>query len=62
MCRIHMLLEQDAKVIRQMRAEGDSYGEIAEALGRTKSDIYRICITLGCQPDGASSAGPINLT
>ena len=33
--------DKDAKVIRQMRAEGDSYGEIADALGRTKSDIYR---------------------
>lgn len=40
--------DKDAKVIRRMRAEGDSYGEIAEALGRTKSDIYRICKTLEC--------------
>src|ERR1039457_455609 len=39
---------KDAKIIRQMRAEGDSYGEIAEALDRTKSDISRVCMTLGC--------------
>ena len=53
--------DPDAKVIRRMRADGESYGEIAEALGRTKSDIYRVCMTLGCQPDGASSAGSITL-
>lgn len=41
------------------RCDCCSYGEIAEALGRTKSDIYRVCMTLGCQPDGAAS--PINL-
>jgi len=40
--------DQHAKIIRRMRADGDSYGEIAEALGRTKSDIYRVCMTLGC--------------
>jgi hypothetical protein len=54
--------DQDAKVIRRMRAEGDSYGEIAEALGRTKSDIYRVCMTLGCQRDGASTASPMSVT
>ena len=37
--------DRDAKIIRQMRATGDSYGEIADALGRTKSDIYRVCIS-----------------
>lgn len=47
--------DKDAKVIRRMRAEGDSYGEIAEALGRTKSDIYRVCMTLGCQPYGENA-------
>src|SRR6516162_3201939 len=30
--------DKDAKVIRQMRADGDSYGEIADALGRSKAD------------------------
>jgi len=54
--------DEDAKVIRRMRAEGESYGEIAEALGRTKSDIYRVCMTLGCQPEGASTASPMKLT
>lgn len=41
--------DKDAKIIRRMRAEGDSYAEIADALGRTKSDIYRVCTTLGCE-------------
>ena len=41
-----MTRDEDTKVIRRMRADGDSYGEIAEALGRTKSDIYRVCMTL----------------
>ena len=40
--------DKNAKTIRQMRAEGESYGEIAEALGRSKADIYRVCMTLGC--------------
>jgi hypothetical protein len=44
-----------------MRAEGDSYGEIADALGRTKSDIYRVCMTLGYEPDAASTSSPTNL-
>ena len=42
--------DKDAKVIRQMRADGDSYGEIAEALGRTKSGVYRVAMTLRCSP------------
>jgi len=33
-----------------MRADGDSYGEIAEELGRSKGDIYRVCMALGCSP------------
>lgn len=40
--------DKDAKVIRQMRGDGDSYGEIANALGRSKADIYRVGMTLGC--------------
>jgi DNA invertase Pin-like site-specific DNA recombinase len=40
--------DRDAKIIRQRRADGDSYGEIAEALGRSKADVYRVCMTLGC--------------
>ena len=54
--------DPDAKSIRRMRADGDSYGEIAEALDRTKSDIYRICMTLGCQADSVSTASPMKLT
>jgi DNA invertase Pin-like site-specific DNA recombinase len=49
--------DKDAKIIRKMRAEGDSYGEIAGALGRTKSDIYRVCITLGCSEQSAGTSG-----
>lgn len=40
--------DKDAKAIRQMRAEGDSYSEIADALGRSKADVYRVATTLGC--------------
>lgn len=40
----------DAAKIRAMRNDGQSYGEIAEELGRSKSDVYRVCITLGCSP------------
>jgi len=40
----------DAAKIRAMRNDGQSYGEIAEELGRSKSDVYRVCMTLGCSP------------
>jgi DNA invertase Pin-like site-specific DNA recombinase len=40
--------DKDAKQIREMRANGDSYDEIAAELGRSKSDVYRVCQTLGC--------------
>ena len=58
--RVRRDRDRDAKVIRQMRADGESYGEIGEALGRTKSDIYRVCTTLGCEPDRSSTSGPLN--
>jgi DNA invertase Pin-like site-specific DNA recombinase len=48
--------DKDAKAIRRMRAEGQSYGEIAEELGRSKADVYRVAATLGCQSDRASDA------
>jgi DNA invertase Pin-like site-specific DNA recombinase len=48
--------DRDAKAIRRMRAEGDSYGEIAGALGRSKADVYRVCMSLGCQPERVSAA------
>jgi DNA invertase Pin-like site-specific DNA recombinase len=51
--------DKDAKVIRQMRADGDSYSEIAEALGRSKADVYRVCMTLGCSEP---TNRPVSLT
>src|SRR5664279_4353088 len=48
--------DRDAKTIRRLRAEGESYAEIAEALCRTKSDIYRVCMALGCAPDQGANA------
>jgi DNA invertase Pin-like site-specific DNA recombinase len=53
--RVRRERDPDAKLIRQMRDAGQSYGEIADELGRTKSDIYRVCVTLGCQSDGANA-------
>jgi len=40
--------DSDAKRIRQMREEGQSYREIAEELGRSTMDVYRAGMTLGC--------------
>jgi DNA invertase Pin-like site-specific DNA recombinase len=42
--------DKDARKIKAMRDAGDSYGEIAAELGRSKTDIYRVCMTLGCSP------------
>ena len=39
--------DKNAKAFRQMRMEGESYGEIAEVLGRTKANIYRVSTALG---------------
>ena len=44
-------LDKDAAVIRKMRDAGDSYEQIGNELGRSKSDIYRVCMTLGCMSD-----------
>lgn len=41
--------DTDAKRIRQMRDDGMSYREIADELGRSTMDIYRVGVTLGCQ-------------
>jgi DNA invertase Pin-like site-specific DNA recombinase len=54
--------DKDAKVIRKLRAEGESYGEIAAELGRSKADVFRVATALGCQPDRASTASPMSLT
>jgi DNA invertase Pin-like site-specific DNA recombinase len=40
--------DRDAAQIRRMRDEGQSYVDIADELGRSKSDIHRVCMTLGC--------------
>lgn len=45
--------DRDAKRIRQMRDEGQSYREIAEELGRSTMDVYRVGITLGCTADSS---------
>ena len=59
--RVKRERDRDAKAIRRLRAEGQSYGEIAEELGRSKADVYRVAATLGCQSHPASTANPINL-
>jgi DNA invertase Pin-like site-specific DNA recombinase len=40
--------DKDAAAIRKMRDAGESYNAIAGELGRSKSDVYRVCQTLGC--------------
>jgi DNA invertase Pin-like site-specific DNA recombinase len=46
--KVNRTADPDASVIRRLRDEGQSYGEVAAELGRSKSDIYRVCMTLGC--------------
>jgi len=50
--RIRRDRDKDAKIIRQLRDEGQSYSEIADELGRSRSDIARVCQTLGCSSAG----------
>src|SRR5664280_707620 len=57
--RVKRERDRDAKVIRKMRDAGQSYGEIADELGRSKADVYRVAATLGCQPDPTNTASPI---
>jgi DNA invertase Pin-like site-specific DNA recombinase len=40
--------DRDGKRIRQLRNEGQSYREIADELGRSTMDVYRVAMTLGC--------------
>jgi DNA invertase Pin-like site-specific DNA recombinase len=40
--------DKDAKRIRQLRDEGQSYREIADELGRSTMDVHRVAMTLGC--------------
>lgn len=48
--------DKDARAIRKLRDEGQRYGEIATELGRSKSDIYRVCMKLGCAAANRESA------
>jgi IS30 family transposase len=45
---VNRAADGDAKAIRKLRDDGQSYGEIATELGRSKADVYRVCMTLGC--------------
>lgn len=46
--RIDRTQDKHADKIREMRESGDSYREIADELGRSASDIQRVCMMLGC--------------
>ena len=48
--RVRRERDKDAKAIRQMRGEGDSYTDIADSLGRSRSDVVRVCAALNCSP------------
>jgi DNA invertase Pin-like site-specific DNA recombinase len=48
--RVKRERDRDAAKIRRMRDEGMSYVDIGDELGRSKSDIARVCQTLGCSP------------
>jgi DNA invertase Pin-like site-specific DNA recombinase len=50
--RIRRDRDKDAKIIRRLRDEGQSYSEIADELGRSRSDIARVCQRLGCSSAG----------
>ena len=56
--RIKRERDKDAKRIRELREDGQSYTEIADELGRSRSDIARVCQTLACSP---ASNGPAML-
>ena len=46
--------DKDAAKIRQLREDGQSLREIADELGRSKSNIARVCESLNCSsPSGA---------
>src|SRR5664280_2418464 len=60
--RVRRDRDRDAKVIRQMRDAGQSYGEIADELGRSKADVFRVATALGCQSDSASAGSSMSLT
>ena len=49
--QVNRAADPDAKAIRELRDEGQSYGEVAAELGRSKSDIYRVCNVLRCSAE-----------
>jgi DNA invertase Pin-like site-specific DNA recombinase len=53
--RIRRDRDKDAAKIRQLREDGQSYQDIADELGRSRSDIHRVCVTLGCASAPAQS-------
>src|SRR6516162_9880914 len=54
--RINRKQDRDAKRIRQLRDDGQSYTEIADELGRSRADIARVCVTLGCSPSASTAS------
>lgn len=46
--RVRLDRDKDAAKIRRMRDDGQSIREIADELGRKKSTVARICLTLNC--------------
>ena len=46
--------DKDAKRIRQLREDGQSYQEIADELGRSKTNIHKRCNALGCAPQATA--------
>ena len=48
--------DRDAQRIRQLREDGQSYQEIADELGRSKSNIAKVCQVLGCAPAAPTEA------
>ena len=51
MSRVVMYFSNDTDTMlagKALRDAGDSYESIAGELGRSKSDVYRVCRTLGC--------------
>ena len=49
--------DKDAKRIRQLREDGQSIRDIADELGRGRSDVARICAALNCAPAAQTPSG-----
>jgi DNA invertase Pin-like site-specific DNA recombinase len=52
--KVNRLRDKDAAKIRRLRDDGQSYQEIADELGRSRADIHRVCVTLGCSPSAST--------